>query len=91
MTTDDTTPSPQSCVPPATGGLTPVERSILDFAAATATTAPSRRDEMIIDELDMSPWRYYQKLNLLIDHPAAVKDYPGLITRLARLRDTTRP
>jgi len=35
----------------------------------------------------MSPVRYYQRLNLLIDVPAAMAAHPVLLGRLRRIRD----
>lgn len=45
-----------------------------------------RKEAEIRDEFDMSPARYYQVLNRVIDSPAALAFDPQLVTRLLRLR-----
>ena len=45
------------------------------------------KEELIRRELGMSPVRYYQRLNLLIDVPAAMASHPVLTARLRRIRD----
>lgn len=48
--------------------------------------AGGRKDEAIRNELGISPARYYQRLNVLIDVPAAMAEYPSMTARLRRLR-----
>lgn len=45
------------------------------------------KEEAIRAELGISPVRYYQRLNLLIDAPAAMAAHPTLTARLRRIRD----
>ena len=45
------------------------------------------KEEAIRDELALSPARYYQILNAVIDSPDAVRHDPMLIKRLQRARD----
>lgn len=45
------------------------------------------KEEAIREQLGISPVRYYQRLNLLIDAPAALAEHPTLISRLRRLRE----
>ncbi|MGP6174679.1 DUF3263 domain-containing protein [Corynebacterium sp. A21] len=45
------------------------------------------KEEAIRRELGISPVRYYQRLNLLIDAPAAMAAHPVLMARLRRIRD----
>ncbi|GAB2510646.1 hypothetical protein CATRI_11705 [Corynebacterium atrinae] len=45
------------------------------------------KEEAIRAQLGMSPVRYYQRLNLLIDVPAAMSAHPVLLSRLRRVRD----
>lgn len=66
--------------------MDPSDVTILDFAAR-APRSLGAREEAIRVELGMSPFRYYQKLNSLIDDPAALSHNPQLIRRLQRLRD----
>lgn len=60
--------------------------TILDFAAR-APRSLGAREEAIRVELGMSPFRYYQKLNSLIDDPSALAARPQLVRRLQRIRD----
>lgn len=45
-----------------------------------------RKDAVIRQQLDMSSTRYYQRLNTLLDDPAAEAHDPVLVHRLRRLR-----
>ncbi|EJZ81720.1 DUF3263 domain-containing protein [Corynebacterium otitidis] len=54
--------------------------------AEVAPASTSAREEAIRRTLGMSPMRYYQRLNALIDDPAALAEHPGLVRRLARIR-----
>jgi hypothetical protein len=48
------------------------------------------KDQQIGELLGMSPTRYYQKLNALIDDPRAMAWDPLTVKRLQRLRDARR-
>ena len=73
-----------STVAPTTG-LSERDREIIAFERQWWKYAGSK--ETAIKELfDMSSTRYYQVLNALIDHPAALEHDPMLIKRLRRLR-----
>lgn len=52
-----------------------------------APRSAGAKEELIRAELGMSPVRYYQRLNLLIDVPAAMSSHPVLMSRLRRIRD----
>ena len=66
-------------------GLSERDREIIAFERQWWKYAGSK--ETAIKELfDMSSTRYYQVLNALIDHPAALEHDPMLIKRLRRLR-----
>ena len=52
-----------------------------------APRSAGAKEELIRSELGMSPVRYYQRLNLLIDAPAARAAHPVLLGRLRRIRD----
>ena len=68
-----------------TTGLSERDREIIAFERQWWKYAGSK--ETAIKELfDMSSTRYYQVLNALIDHPAALEHDPMLIKRLRRLR-----
>lgn len=45
------------------------------------------KDEAILRTFDLSPTRYAQIVNRLIDEPAALEAEPQLVRRLQRLRD----
>ena len=51
--------------------MEPNDLTILDFAAR-APRSLGAREEAIRVELGMSPFRYYQKLNSLIDDPSCL-------------------
>jgi hypothetical protein len=46
------------------------------------------KEQAIRDLFGISPTRYYQSLNALLDHPAALSHEPALVKRLRRLRAT---
>lgn len=48
------------------------------------------KDQSIRERFDLSPTRYYQLLNGLLDDPAALAHDPLLVKRLRRLRDQRR-
>ena len=71
--------------------LTDLDRHILEIAShLTAATPPGRRERYIREQADITPTRFYQHLNALLDHPAAAAGYPLLVNRLRRIRDTRR-
>lgn len=74
--------------PPATQLDERGER-ILGFERAWADRV-GNRDAAIRAEFGVSPARYYQMLDALIDSPIAVRHDPLLVRRLQRLRDTRR-
>ncbi|GAA4112347.1 DUF3263 domain-containing protein [Knoellia locipacati] len=72
---------------PEVDGLTDRDRRIIDFERQWWKYAGSK--ESAIKELfDMSPTRYYQVLNALIDSPVALAHDPMLVKRLRRQRAT---
>lgn len=68
------------------GKLSDSDRAILEFATH-APRAIGAREEAIVTELQMRPIRYYQRLNILVDSPAANEEYPLLMARLRRQRN----
>ncbi len=48
---------------------------------------PGAKEQAIRDEFGVSPPRYYQSLNVLINRPEALRHHPVLVNRLRRLRD----
>jgi len=65
--------------------LTEREREILAFERQWWKYAGAKEDA-VKELFSMSATRYYQVLNALIDHPAALEHDPMLIKRLRRLR-----
>lgn len=61
------------------------DRRILDFEAQWWRAAGAKADA-ITAEFGLTQTRYYQKLNRLLDDPAAVDYAPLLVNRLRRIR-----
>ncbi|MEW1933073.1 DUF3263 domain-containing protein [Rhodococcus sp. NPDC079359] len=51
-------------------------------------TAQGNKEADIAGQFSMSPVRYYQLLNRLLDDPAALAAEPVLVKRLRRIRDS---
>lgn len=69
----------------AEGGLTRRERDILDFERKWWKYAGAK-EEAVRSLFDLSPTRYYQVLNAIVDKPQALAADPMLVKRLRRLR-----
>lgn len=69
--------------------LTAREKEILAFEKRW-WKRPGAKEQAIRDTFDLSPTRYYQLLNALLDNPAALVHDPVLVGRLRRLRSTRR-
>lgn len=65
--------------------LSELERAILEFERQHYKYAGAK-EAAIRARFDLSPTRYYQQLNRLLDSPQAVADFPQVIYRLRRLR-----
>ena len=65
------------------------ERSILDFER-TWWTQDGPKETAIRRQFELSPTRYYQLLNQLLDSPEAVEYDPLVVRRLRRLRSARR-
>jgi len=65
--------------------LTDRERELLDFEKQWWRSAGAK-EQAIRDRFDLSPTRYYQSINELLDRPAALAYDPALVKRLLRLR-----
>lgn len=66
--------------------LSETDARILDFESS-APRSVGAKEEAIRARLGLSPMRYYQRLNVLIDVPSAMSAYPTLTARLRRIRD----
>lgn len=71
----------------ASGGLSRRDRDILAFERKWWQFA-GLKEQAIKEMFDLSPTRYYQVLNNVIDNPAALAEDPLLVRRLRRLRAT---
>ncbi|WP_174534024.1 DUF3263 domain-containing protein [Micromonospora chalcea] len=82
---ESTAPVEPAAPPPA--ALTDREQRILAFEAQWWKHAGAK-EQAIRDTFGLSATRYYQLLNALLDHPAALAADPVLIGRLRRLRSS---
>ncbi|MBL1081843.1 DUF3263 domain-containing protein [Streptomyces actinomycinicus] len=53
-------------------------------------TGPGAKERAIREQLSLSPVRYYQLLNALLDDERALAHDPVTVNRLRRLRETHR-
>jgi hypothetical protein len=65
------------------------ERAVLAFEARPWRTRGAK-DAAIREELNLSPTRYTQLLNALLDREAALAQDPVLVNRLRRIREEKR-
>lgn len=72
---------------PVPEGLTRRDLDILQFERQWWLYA-GNKEQAIREMFDLSPTRYYQVLNQVIDNPAALAAEPLLVRRLRRLRAT---
>lgn len=90
QTTVDTTPEASAIVDAVVGGvgdLTDTQRALLDFERRWWRQAGAK-EQAIRDTFAISPTRYYQTLNAVLDLPAAVGYDAALVHRLQRLRSS---
>lgn len=69
--------------------LTSIERAVLDFEHQWWQHSGAK-DEAIRRTFELTPVRYYQLLNALLDRPEALQQDPPLLNRLRRLREHRR-
>lgn len=74
---------------PGMGELTDQDRAILDFERQWWKYAGAKEDA-ILTLFGMSPSRYYQRLNGLLDDPAALAYDAALVRRLHRIRESRK-
>lgn len=70
---------------PDPDGLTRREKDILQFERQWWQYAGAK-EQAVKDMFGLSPTRYYQVLNAVIDNPAALAHDPLLVRRLRRMR-----
>lgn len=69
----------------STAEISERDAAILDFEESWFT-AEVPKEQAIMERFSLSATRYYQRLNTLIDEPAALGYKPLLVKRLRRLR-----
>ncbi|MDX3075975.1 DUF3263 domain-containing protein [Streptomyces sp. MI02-7b] len=69
--------------------LTDQDRAVLDIAGRT-WAGPGAKERAIRERLGISPTRFYQLLNALLDDPEALAHAPVTVNRLRRTRDAHR-
>ncbi|MFH0411547.1 DUF3263 domain-containing protein [Corynebacterium sp. L4756] len=67
------------------GDLSQMDKEILDFELR-APQAIALKEKAIRAELDISPVRYHQRLNVILELPEALAYNPVLVKRLLRKR-----
>jgi hypothetical protein len=81
----DKAPSEDNVETPDGDGLSERDIAVLDFERTWWRHAGSK-ERAIRERFAVSPTRYYQLLNRLIDDPEAMRHDPMLVKRLRRLR-----
>ncbi len=75
--------------PPAAGGLSARELAVLEVERR-GWPGPGAKERAIREQLGISPTRYYQLLNALLDDARAWEHDPATVKRLRRVRDDRR-
>ncbi|MFE0761169.1 DUF3263 domain-containing protein [Streptomyces smyrnaeus] len=70
-------------------GLSDEDRAVLSFAAR-GWPSSGEKERAVREQLGMSPVRYYQYLNALLDDPRASEFDPVTVNRLRRIRQSNR-
>ncbi len=70
-------------------GLSERDRAVLAVERAS-WPGPGAKERAIRERLGMSPTRYYQLLNALLDDPRALAHDPVTVNRLRRVRASRR-
>lgn len=65
--------------------LSDLDRRVLAFERQWFAR-PGSREQAILDEFNLTPTRYAQTLNVLIDRPEALAADPQTVRRLQRIR-----
>ncbi|MET8555673.1 DUF3263 domain-containing protein [Streptomyces sp. NPDC004959] len=78
-------PAARSGPPP----LSPLDRDVLALEGESFA-GPGAKERAVRERLGMSPTRYYQLLNALLDDPAAEAHAPVTVHRLRRVREARR-
>ncbi|MBT2900963.1 DUF3263 domain-containing protein [Streptomyces sp. McG3] len=81
--------APRSEPDPEPDGLSVRDRALLALERRS-WAGPGAKERAIREELGLSPVRYYQLLNALIDDERALREDPVTVNRLRRVRDAKR-
>ncbi|MCF3184205.1 DUF3263 domain-containing protein [Streptomyces polychromogenes] len=73
----------------AAARLTDAEAAVLAYEGRS-WPGPGAKERAIREGLGLSPVRYYQLLNALMDDPRALALAPGTVNRLRRIREAQR-
>ncbi|MEE1942348.1 DUF3263 domain-containing protein [Streptomyces sp. TRM 70361] len=71
------------------GGLSEQDQAVL-AVERRGWSGPGAKERAIRERLGISPTRYYQLLNALLDDPRALAHDPVTVNRLRRRRDEQR-
>ncbi|WP_228993056.1 DUF3263 domain-containing protein [Streptomyces sp. DH8] len=74
---------------PGGGALPAGDRALLALERRS-WAGPGAKERAIREELGISPVRYYQQLNALLDDERALREDPVTVNRLRRVRDARR-
>ncbi|QPP08160.1 DUF3263 domain-containing protein [Streptomyces bathyalis] len=74
---------------PRQSGLSERDLSVL-AVERRGWSGPGMKERAIREQLEMSPTRYYQLLNALLDDPRALAHDPVTVNRLRRRREAQR-
>jgi hypothetical protein len=74
---------------PDAAGLSTRDRAVLAMEGRS-WPGPGAKERAVRERLGMSPTRYYQVLNALLDDPAAAAYDPVTVNRLRRVRQSYR-
>lgn len=69
--------------------VTDADRIALTLAAAPYRY-PARREADALEQLGLSPTRFWARVHRLLDDPAAEAEMPAEVRRLRRIRDARR-
>ncbi|MCI4045312.1 DUF3263 domain-containing protein [Streptomyces sp. TRM75563] len=82
-------PAGDSSAVPGADELSVRERALLALERRS-WAGPGAKERAIREELGMSPVRYFQLLNALIEDERALREDPVTVNRLRRVRDARR-
>ncbi len=82
-------PDPADGPDPESGGLSERDRAVLALERR-GWPGPGAKERAVRERLGISPTRYYQLLNALLDDPRALEHDPVTVNRLRRVRQERR-